>query len=54
MHWTKVYFSVIKMQIFNMSVYAQFDELLFEVILFKGLMYLLHLFNCQFGAFIPN
>lgn len=38
MHWTKVYFSTVKMQIFNMSVYAQFDELLFEIILFKGLV----------------
>jgi hypothetical protein len=54
MRWTKVYFSTIKMQIFNMSIYAQFDELLFEIILFKGFMYLLHLFKGYFLAFMPN
>ncbi len=48
MRWTKVYFSAVKMQIFNMSVYAQFDEQLFEIILFKRYVYRLHLFKGHF------
>lgn len=37
-----------------MSVYAQFDELLFEIILFNGLVYFVHLFKLHLRAFNSN